>query len=312
MDTDLLADMVTFATVVDHDGFSSAANALNMSKSSVSRRVAALERRLATKLMERTTRRLTLTESGRLYYDHCSQMVRHAREADAAIRQMQSVPNGTLNLSLPETLGRAFILPLLPEFLHRFPSIRLNLTITSRKIDLVEERIDVAVRKGAIEDDCLLSVPLGSSTQYLYASPDLLDRIGEPQAPEDIAKHPFLTSTISAGPVIASLWKDLEEVPVKVDPRLAVKDHEALLQMTLAGVGMSFLPVWMARSHVDAGSLCRVLPQFRGPSVDFNIVFPPNKGFVPSVRAFVDFLSNEFADAGVFDGSGISKKAALT
>ena len=251
--------------------------------------------------MNRTTRSLTLTESGRLYYDYCAQLVNGAKEADAAIRLMQSVPSGTLNLSLPETLGRGSILPLLPEFLRLYPGIRLNLTITSRKIDLAEERIDVAVRKGAIEDDTLMAVPLGSSTQYLYASPEFLGSVDAVERPDDIAKHPYLTSHVSAGPLLVDLWKDLEHIQLKVDPRLAVKDHQALLQMTLAGLGLSLLPVWMARQHEQQGTLQRVLPDFRGPIVDFNIVFLPHRGFAPAVRAFVEFLTERLS-AEDFDG----------
>ena len=134
MDADLLTDMATFAAVVDNNGFSAAATALQTSKSNVSRRVASLETRLAIKLMHRTTRKLTLTESGRLYYEHCARLVSDAKDADDAIKQMHSAPSGTLNLSVPEALGRAFILPLLPEFLALYPSLQLNLTITSRNV----------------------------------------------------------------------------------------------------------------------------------------------------------------------------------
>ncbi|MEP5155051.1 LysR substrate-binding domain-containing protein [Planktotalea sp.] len=296
IDTELLSDMAIFAAVVDHDGFSKAADALNMSKSSVSRRIAALEKRLAIKLMTRTTRSTKLTESGRLYYDYCAQLVSNAEEADAAVKLMQSVPSGTLNLSLPETLGRASILPLLPIFLRQHPDIRLNLTITSRKVDLAEERIDVAVRKGTIEDDSLMAVPLGSSTQLLYATPDFLKEIDSLSTPRDLAKHAYLTSQISAGPLMLQLWRGLEEIKVKVEPRLAVKDHEALLKMTLAGLGIALLPVWMAKKYEKTGELQRVLPAYTGPSVDFNIVYQPYRGFSPAVRAFVEFLPKHLAD----------------
>lgn len=295
MDTDLLADMATFAAVVDHNSFSNAADALNMSKSSVSRRVAALEERLDAKLMHRTTRTLTLTECGKLYYDYCARLMDDAKEADAAIQLMRSVPSGTLNLSVPETLGRVSILPLLPDFLNLYPDIRLNLTITSRKVELAEERIDVAVRKGVIEDDNLMAVPLGASTQYLYASPAYLDAAGPVNDPEDLTRHAFLASQISAGPTCLTLWRGIEQTQVKVEPRLAVKDHEALVKMTLADLGVALLPVWMAQPHEKEATLCRLLPEYRGPSVDFNIVFHPHRGLTPMVRVFVEFLTERFA-----------------
>lgn len=295
MDPDLLADMATFAAVVEHNGFSTAATALNTSKSNVSRRVASLETRLGLKLLQRTTRRLDLTESGRLYYGHCERMISEARDADRAVRLMQSVPSGTLNISLPETLGRMFILPLLPQFLTLFPEIQLNVTITSRKVDLTEEGFDVALRKGALDDDSLTAIPLGSSTQLLYANPDYLAHVTIPNEPADLANHAILSSRIANGPVDMHLWRGNEQVDVRVTPRLALKDHDALLNMTLAGLGVALLPEWMARKHLNKGQLVQVLRPYRGPSVNFNIVFQPHRSMAPNLRAFVDFITNRFA-----------------
>lgn len=294
MDADLLTDMATFATVVDHNSFSAAADALNTSKSSVSRRVAALEQRLDLELMQRTTRKLVLTESGRLYYEHCARLLSNAKEADKAIRMMRAVPSGCLNLSVPETLGRAVILPVLPEFLNLYPDINLNLTITSRKVDLIEDRCDIAVRKGLIEDESLTAIPLGSSTQFLYASPAFLDTAPEITAPNDLQNCAYLSSQIDLGPTRVTLWRDLTDIQIQITPRLAVRDHEALLKMTLAGLGVALLPVWMAENHVKKGDLVQLLPEFRGPSVDFNIVYQPHRASSPNVRAFVEFLVTRF------------------
>jgi DNA-binding transcriptional LysR family regulator len=292
---DLLTDMATFAAVVEHNSFSVAADALNTSKSNVSRRVASLENRLGLKLLHRTTRRLDLTESGRLYYAHCERMMNEARDADRAVRLMHSAPSGTLNISLPETLGRAHILPLLPDFLRRYPDIQLNVTITSRKVDLAEEGFDVALRKGAVDDESLTAVPLGSSTQLLYASRDYLSHRSAPQEPDDLQHHDILSSRITNGPADMFLWRGNEVVKVRVVPRLALKDHDALLAMTLSGLGVALLPEWMARAHVHEGRLVPVLQAFRGPSVDFNLVFQPHRGMAPNLRAFVEFVTDRFA-----------------
>lgn len=294
MDAELLTDMATFAAVVDNNSFSKAAAALNTSKSNVSRRVAALEERLQVKLMNRTTRTLTLTENGRLYYEHCARLVNNAKEADKAIQMVHAVPSGTLNLSLPETLGRKFILPLLPQFLKEYPDISLNLTITSRKVDLAEEGYDVAVRKGIVEDDGLRVVPLGSSTQNLFASPDYLASAPQIATAQDIADHPFLASQINVGPATLELWRGLENVSVRVTPRVAVRDHEAVLRLTLAGLGVALLPSWMAAPYVSEGRLNSIAPEYRGPSVDFNVVFPPQRGTSPNVRGFIKFLTEQF------------------
>lgn len=173
MHTDILTDMLIFAAVVEKNSFSGAASHLQMSKSNVSRRISQLEERLGMTLLHRTTRSMTLTESGRVYYEHCARLVAEARDADNAIKAMHARPSGILNVSLPETLGRAFILPLLPEFMKTYPEVQLNLTITSRKVDFREERFDIAVRKGEIDDDSLCAISLGSSTQYFFGWPFL-------------------------------------------------------------------------------------------------------------------------------------------
>lgn len=303
MDADLFTDMAIFATVVDHNSFSAAADALKISKSNVSRRVAALEGRLDLQLMHRTTRTLTLTESGRIYYEHCARLVNEAQEAEKAIRLMQSVPAGLLNLSVPETLGRAFILPLIPEFLMLYPGIQLNLTITSRKVDMQEDRCDVAVRKGAIEDDTLTAIPLGSSTQFLYASPKYLSDAADLQTPAHLSDHDFLISRKTDGPTDIALWRGNNMVSVRVMPRVAVRDHEALLHMTLSGVGVALLPAWMADEHVHSGTLRRILIPYRGPSVEFNVVYQPHRGVNPNLRAFVSFLTERFAQEKPWDSA---------
>lgn len=294
MQTDLLTDMAIFAAVVERNSFSGAAEALQMSKSNVSRRIALLEERLEMTLLHRTTRSMSLTESGRVYYEHCARLVSEARDADHAIKAMHASPSGVLNVSLPETLGRAYILPLLPEFMKTYPHVRLNLTITSRKIDFRDERIDVAVRKGEVEDDSLCAISIGSSTQYFFASPAYLAEAPELVLPADLDVHPFLASTIFYGPADIEIRRGDDVMQKRVTPRLSVKDHEALLHMTLDGLGVALLPAWMTHEHVRKGELIKVLPEFRGPSVDFNIVFQPHRGMAPNLRAFVEFLKAKF------------------
>lgn len=294
MQTDLLTDMAIFAAVVEQNSFSGAAELLQMSKSNVSRRISQLEERLDMALMHRTTRSMSLTESGRVYYEHCARLVAEARDADNAIKAMHARPSGVLNVSLPETLGRAFILPLLPEFMNAYPDVRLNLTITSRVVDFREERCDVAVRKGVVEDDSLCAISLGSSTQYFFASPAYCAATGVLSCPDDLDHHTFLASTIAFGPVDLEIHRDGDVIEKRLSPRLSVKDYEVLTQMALADLGVALLPAWMTHDHVRKGELIRVLPDYCGPSVDFNIVFQPHRGMAPNLRAFVDFLKSRF------------------
>ncbi len=294
MEAELLTDMAIFAAVVEQNSFSGAAESLQMSKSNVSRRVGQLEDRLGITLMHRTTRKLAVTESGRIYYEHCARLVSEAKNADHAIKAMHSRPSGVLNVSLPETLGRAFILPLLPEFMKTYPEVQLNLTITSRKIDFHEERCDVAVRKGELDDDSLVAISLGSSTQYFFATPSYLTSAPELTHPNDLSQHPFLMGRIALGPTDLTVHSGTQTLKARVTPRLSVKDHEALLKMTLADLGVALLPAWMTHDHVARGELVRVMPEFTGPSVDFNVVYQPHRGMAPNLRVFVDFLKSRF------------------
>ncbi|MEP1933429.1 MAG: LysR family transcriptional regulator [Roseibium sp.] len=294
MDPELLTDMAVFAAIVEHNGFTNAAKTLNMSKSNVSRRISALEEQLNLKLIHRTTRKIGVTESGRVYYEYCARLVAEGRAADAAMMAMTSSPTGLLNVSLPETLGRSFILPLLPEFLENFPNIRLNVTFCNRKVDLIEERMDVAVRKGAIEDDTLCAVSLGQSRQFLFAAPRYLQNHQVIKSPPDLTGHAFIASRTGFGPLQVDLREKNEVSSVTLLPRIGVRDHEAVLSLTLKGMGVSLLPAWLAREHVASGNLVPVLPSWCGPSVDFNAVFHPHRGMAPSLRVFVDFLKEQF------------------
>jgi DNA-binding transcriptional LysR family regulator len=280
-----------------------------MSKSNVSRRVASLESRLDVKLMHRTTRKMGLTESGRVYYEHCARLMSEARDADYAIQVMHSKPSGLLNVSVPQTLGRSCVLPLLPEFMKQYPDIRLNLTMTSRKVDLSEERCDVAVRKGAIDDESLCAIPLGSSTQLFYASPDYLSDAAPLNHPSQLSDHAFLSSVITYGPIELALHHGKEQLAVRVTPRLSVKDHEALLAMTLDGVGVALLPAWMTHADVRAGRLVPLLADYCGPSVDFNAVFLPHRGMAPNLRAFVEFLKQRFDQNRPWESQGEPARA---
>ncbi|MEP3046438.1 MAG: LysR family transcriptional regulator [Roseibium sp.] len=309
MDPELLTDMAVFAAVVEHNGFTNAAKTLKMSKSNVSRRISALEERLNLKLIHRTTRKIGVTESGRVYYEYCARLVAEGRAADTAMMAMTSSPSGLLNVSLPETLGRSFILPLLPKFMDTYPNIRLNVTFCNRKVDLIEERIDVAVRKGAIEDETLCAVSLGQSRQYLFAAPRYLQSHEVISQPSDLTGHAFVASRTGFGPMQVDLREKNEVTSVSLLPRLGVRDHEAVMSLTLEGMGVSLLPAWLAQEHVSIGQLIAVLPSWRGPSVDFNAVFHPHRGMAPSLRVFIDYLKVQFeANRPLEDGVFINSR----
>lgn len=290
-----LADMGIFAKVVETQGFSSAAQSLNMSKSNVSRRISELEERLGIRLLQRTTRKMGLTDSGHVFYQHCARVLAEAEQAEAAINQIQSAPRGLLKVSLPETFGRFFVMPLIPEFMRRYPEIRIKLAITNRAVDIIEEGFDVAIRKGVIKDTTLIAVQLGQSQQQLYASPSYIEEFGRPLLPEDLKDHFCLATEDENGRTpIKLLSKDSSKV-ISITPRLIVNDHGMLHKMVTEGLGVSLVPGFLVRENLKDGTLVRIMDEWVGPSVPFNAVYPSYKGIAPNTRAFLDFIREKLA-----------------
>ncbi|MFC1665560.1 LysR substrate-binding domain-containing protein [Pseudomonadota bacterium] len=300
-----LTDMGIFAKVVETQGFSSAAKTLNMSKSNVSRRIALLEDRLGIRLLQRTTRKLGLTDSGRVYYQHCTRVLAEMEQAENAINSMRSAPRGLLKVSLPETFGRSFVLPLLPEFMRRFPEVRIKLAITNRMVDLIEEGFDVAIRKGEIDDGSLIAVQLGQSQQHLYASTGYLEQNGEPKHPDDLKNHFCLSVEEQNGHSRIKLFSDHQSSLISVVPRMVVNDHGMIHQLVRDGMGISLVPGFLCNEDLHTGRLVRILGNWVGPSVKFNAVYPCYKGVAPNTKAFLDFIKDKLAKKRPWENSKI-------
>jgi len=285
-----LSDMGIFAKVVELQGFSKAAAALNMSKSNVSRRIAALEDRLEIRLLQRTTRKLGLTDSGRLYFEFCARILAEAQQADYAINKLKREPSGQLSVSLPETFGRFFVMPLLPEFMEKYPEIRIKLSLTNRKLDLIEEGYDVAIRKGDIDDQSLIAVKLGVSQQHLYASRGYLRRRGAPNSTAGLSDHSCLSVLEKSGKADFTLYREGKITSVKVPPRLVVQDHGIVFDMVKAGMGIALVPGFLCNEDLENGNVVRLMDDWTGPSVPFHGVYPSYRGLSPNVRVFLDFI----------------------
>lgn len=288
-----LNDMLYFAEVVDRAGFAAAGRHLGLPKSKLSRRVAELEARLGVRLLQRTTRKLSLTQAGELFHRHCVAVRDSAEAADEAMQQARTDPHGTVKVACPVTLAQSTVGPLLGEFLTRFPQVNVDMRVSNRVVDLVEEGFDVALRvRSTLEDSGSLVIKnLGQTHAFLVASPAQLTRQGRPAGVQDLAK--LDTVTMSATDGWAS-WGLLgphgETLDLKHRPRLVADDLLTLKYAVVCGTGMCVLPDYMCAEELRDGRLVKVLPDW-GPQVGIvHAVFPSRRGMVPAVRRFLDFL----------------------
>jgi DNA-binding transcriptional LysR family regulator len=288
-----LNDMLFFAEVVDRGGFASAGRALGLPKSRLSRRVAELEARLGVRLLQRTTRRLSLTEAGELYHRHCVAMREQAQAAEAAVTAFHAEPRGTVRVTCPVTLAQITVGPLLPLFLRQHPFVRIDMQVTNRVVDLVQEGVDVALRvRPSVDGSGSLVVKrLGESAGVLVASPAQLEREGRPQSVADLER--LGTVAMSAADGRAS-WVLLgpgdKRHELQHRPVYTADDLLTLKYAVVEGVGMSILPDYLCARELREGRLVEVLPGWAPWMGVLHAVFPSRRGMVPAVRRFLDFL----------------------
>jgi len=288
-----LNDMLYFAEVVDKGGFAAAGRALGLPKSKLSRRVAELEARLGVRLLQRTTRKLSLTEAGELYHRHCVAMREDAEAAEQAIAQVQSEPRGTIRLVCPVTLAQSTIGQIVPPFLARYPHVRVEMEVSNRVVDLVQDGVDVALRVRPTLDDSgsLVVKNLGTTQGLLVGSPTQIEREGPVATIEDLSKLSTLAMSAADGRASWNLagpqGRDYEFVH---RPAYTANDMLTLKVATLQGAGVCVLPDYMCDEELADGRLVLVLPGW-GPKPSFvHAVFPSRRGMAPAVRRFLDFL----------------------
>lgn len=293
-----LNDFAWFVRVVDHGGFAAAGRALDIPKSKLSRRIAQLEEQLGVRLIHRTTRQFTVTEVGQTFYQHCKAMLIEAEAAQEAIAVLQAEPRGSVRLTCPVTLLHVHVGPMLARFMMRYPGIQIQLEATNRRVDLVAEGIDVAirVRPRPFDDSDLVMRVLADRGHCLVASPSLVASLGKPRSPDELSRWPGLS--MAAGKHVHK-WllggPEGAKAEVHFAPRLITGDMLALREAAVAGVGVVQLPILMAREQLANGTLVRVLDDWEPKREVIHAVFPSRRGLLPAVRALVDFLSEEYA-----------------
>jgi DNA-binding transcriptional LysR family regulator len=287
-----LNDLYYFAMVADHHGFAPAARALGLPKSTLSRRVAKLEDRLGVRLIERSTRRFAVTEVGQAFYVHCKAVIAEAEAAEEAAARLKGEPRGVVRLSAPIQMAQGALASILPRFLAAYPLVRVQLSVTNRRIDLIEDGVDIALRvRTKLDTDADLKMRvLGREQVRVVASPDLVRIHGLPQEPADLAGFPTVSHTEALREVWRLTAQDGREYAFEHEPRLAAGDFETILAAAVAGLGVAYLPEMVCAPALRAGALVQLLPEWGALQGVAHLVFTTRRGQLPAVSALIDFL----------------------
>jgi len=287
---DKLTSMAVFAHVVEANSFTSAATQLGMSRSAVSKAVAGLESRLGARLLNRTTRRLALTEVGQAFYERCARIVAEAEDAELAVSHLQATPRGTLRVNAPVSFGSLHLAPLLPDFLIRHPEVRVDIALVDRMVDLIEEGYDLAVRVGTLQDSSLIARRLADTHLVVCAAPAYWDRRGRPHEPQALSQHSCLTYAYQHNPNEWPFMGPKGRFSVRVSGPLLANNGDLTIAAARAGLGVAVLPSFLCGADLAAGRLEAVLSEWMLPPGGIHAVYPHARHLSAKVRAFIDFL----------------------
>ncbi len=299
---DQLTSMRLFVRVVQTGSFTAVARESGISQSSVSKRLAALEAKLGTRLLSRSSRKFSLTESGSDYYERSVLILMDVDEAQAAVTSMTGNPMGVLRISVPVSFGQLHIIPRMPNFLQAYPNIKLDMMLMDRYVNLVAEGIDVAIRIGTLEDSSLIARRLGDSPRRLVASKAYLDSRGRPSHPEELKNHNCLVYSLLNTVNIWHFQHEGKEITVQVNGTFQANNSNAVRQMALAGCGIIISPKWMSDGDIQNGRLEAVLTEYTPLGSPIQAVYL-DKHYVPGkVSTMVSFLQKSFASDPLLQG----------
>ncbi|WP_447777440.1 LysR family transcriptional regulator [Variovorax boronicumulans] len=291
---DSFSGLESFVRAADLQSFARAGRDLGISASAVGKNVARLEAQMGVRLFHRTTRQVRLTAEGAMFHERCRRILDELGDARAMLQDAVATPRGRLRVSLP-TIGYRFLLPILPAFKARYPEIELDLDFNDRLVDVVAEGVDVAIRSGELVDSQLVARRLGPFSFVLAASPAYLAEHGKPQVPADLVRHSCLRYKFVTGGKIED-W-DLPGLPPQLPPGLVCNNMEAMLGAAVAGLGIAYMPDFLARDALRRGELQRVLAPHLVRRGQFSALWPSSRQLSPKVRAFVDFASEHMFTA---------------
>lgn len=281
-----LNEMAIFAVVVDSGSFTKAAEKLKLPKSTVSRKVSQLERRVGVRLINRTTRNLKPTETGKVYHQHCLKMLEQAEEADRVVNNMQSEPSGLLRISTPLAFGTPFFISTIKSFLDQYPKVNIEIVADNKSLDMLDEEIDIAFRIGPLADSSLVTRNLGTARLSLCASPDYLAKHGQPKSLEDLDNHTCISHP-------ASPWifnRTGQEVEIEPRARMTANDMEMIKNMALEGMGIAAAPQILISEDIREGRLVTLLPDMPFVERTFYLVYPSRREPPSKVVAFTEFI----------------------
>lgn len=293
---DKLAGMQVFVKAVECGSFTAAGEALSMSSQLVGKHVAALEQHLGVHLIQRTTRQHSLTEAGRHFYERCKIILAEVDAAEAFAAEARSTPRGVLRISAPMSFGTHALAPKLPLYLRQHPEVRIDLSLSNRMVDVVDEGYDVVFRIGELPDSGLIAKPLAPYRLIACAAPAYLAAAAPLKTPQDLSQHECL---VFARTSLRSQWTFLnpngQEIAVPIRGRLQIDDNEALLQAALAGYGVLLQPAESVMPYLQSGQLVAVLPDYAPPARALHAVYAPDRRMTPKLRSFLDFAGEHFA-----------------
>ncbi|MCW8903518.1 LysR family transcriptional regulator [Sedimenticola sp.] len=299
---DSLTDIAVFTQVVDSGSFTAAAERLSLSKSVVSKYVTRLEDRLGARLLNRTTRRLSLTEIGRVFYERSLRGLQEIEEAEAQVSRLQGKPRGTLRLNTPMSFGILHIAPALPDFLRRYPEISVDMNLDDRQVDVIEEGFDLSVRISELPDSALIARRLAPCRHAVVASPEYLEQNGIPTTPDNLRHHNIISYRYQAS---AREWhfrdSDKKMISVPISGTVQMNNSLALREALLGGIGMARTPTFVVGQDIQSGRLKQVLTNYETLEVSIYLVYPQRRHLSPKVRAFVDYFAERISDNPYWD-----------
>lgn len=301
---DKFLEMKAFAAVVDAGSFVQAADALQMSKPTVSRYLADLEQRLGVRLLHRTTRKLSLTEEGRAFYGRCKTVLADVDVAEAEVTAKSIVVNGLIKINVPVSFGVLHLAPLWPDFMAKYPQVLLDITLADRVVDLVEEGFDMAVRIARLPSSSLVSKRLSSTRMLLCASPGYLRKHGRPKHPSELVDHTVLAYSLLA---TGDQWEfegPEGRVTVSVNPSMRTNSGDTCRAAALQNKGVVLQPSFLVGDDLRSGALVELMPQYRALEFGVYAIYPTRQYVAPKVRALVDFLAKALRDVRWYDAPG--------
>ncbi len=289
---DTIGRIEIFLEVARQRSFAKAANSLGLTGPAASKQVIALEGELGIKLLHRTTRLVTLTDEGAVYYERARLAIDELKEAAAAVQDMKTTPKGLLRINAPLSFGHMHLLPALSGFAKRYPEVRMDISLEDRKVDVMAEGFDMVIRIGVLKDSTLIARRLTDCPVYLVASPEYLRNHGHPKTPAELKTHRFITFSLLGA---ANEWRYKDQKgktgSIKVEGAFRANTAEMMLQAALDGVGITFLPEFSVAAHMNAGQLVQVMPAYESyPVFQVNALMPPNRYRTNKVRLLADWI----------------------